>query len=120
MQIKSGHPDLKNIDCVENVQRRATRMIPGMKDLSYEERLRNLELPSLAYRRLRGDLIIMYKMITHKYDPDVCDVFTLREDSKTRGHAYKLFKHRPRLEIRKHNFTYRNVDIWNCLPMHVI
>ena len=59
---------IKHITAIENVQRRMTRMIPGMKDLSYEARLKYLKLPSLSYRRLRGDVIEMYKIITHKYD----------------------------------------------------
>ncbi len=52
----------KGINSLENVQRRATRMISGMKNLSYEERLRVLHLPTLVYRRLRGDMIKTYKL----------------------------------------------------------
>ena len=48
---------IKNITAVENVQRRATKMIPGLRDLEYEQRLFKLRLPTLAYRRLRGDMI---------------------------------------------------------------
>ena len=47
----------KHIDMIENVQKRATKQIPGMKNLPYEERLRKLELPTLSYIRLRGDMI---------------------------------------------------------------
>ena len=47
----------KHIVEIENVQRRATKLIPGFKNLSYEERLRRLNLPTLAYHRLRGDMI---------------------------------------------------------------
>ena len=46
----------KDIDLLERVQRRATRMVPGLGNLSYEERLEAMDLPSLAYRRLRGDI----------------------------------------------------------------
>jgi plasmid maintenance system killer protein len=56
---------VKHIDMIENVQKRATKQIPGMKNLSYEERLRKLELPTLSYRRLRGDMIEVYKIIVH-------------------------------------------------------
>ncbi len=51
---------------LENVQRRATRMIPGLKNLPYEERLKALQLPTLVYRRLRGDMIEAYKIATGK------------------------------------------------------
>ena len=46
---------IRDIEAIEAVQRRATRQLPGMKDLSYEERLRKLKLPTLVYRRARGD-----------------------------------------------------------------
>ena len=42
---------------LENVQRRATKKIPGFKNMSYEDRLQKLKLPTLAYRRKRGDMI---------------------------------------------------------------
>ena len=58
----------KHIISVENVQRRATKMVPGLRDLSYEARLRALKLPTLAYRRYRGDMIEMYKLSHGLYD----------------------------------------------------
>ena len=45
---------------IENVQKRATKRIPGFSDLSYPERLRRLNMPTLAYRRLRGDMIHVF------------------------------------------------------------
>ena len=42
------------IEAWESVQRRATHMLPGIEDLTYEERLRKLKLPTLVYRRLRA------------------------------------------------------------------
>jgi hypothetical protein len=58
----------KDIEAIENVQRRATKMLPDMKDLTYEERLKKLKLPSLRYRRLRGDMIETFKIVTEIYD----------------------------------------------------
>ena len=51
---------------IENVQKRATKQLPGMKELPYEERFKVLNLPTLAYRRGRGDLIETYKILTDK------------------------------------------------------
>jgi hypothetical protein len=61
----------KHIDMIENIQRRATKLIPGLSDLSYEDRLRRLKLPSLSYRRSRGDMIEVYKIMSGKYDPEI-------------------------------------------------
>ena len=47
---------VKDITAIENVQRRATKLIAGLKELSYEERLKQLKLPTLVYRRARGDM----------------------------------------------------------------
>ena len=47
---------------IEKVQRRATKLVSSLRELSYEERLRKLKLPTLAYRRLR-DLIQVYKIM---------------------------------------------------------
>ena len=110
----------KHIDMLENVQRRATKSIPGLSNLSYEERLRKINIPTLAYRRSRGDMIETYKILTGKYDPEVSKFIKLREDSYTRGHMYKIYKSRPRLNVRKYSFCLRVVDLWNSLPSSVV
>ena len=55
---------------LESVQRRATKMIHETKNLSYPERLKAVNLPTLAFRRLRGDMIQVYKYLNEKYDVD--------------------------------------------------
>ena len=110
----------KHIDLLENVQRRSTKLIPGLSNFSYTERLKILNLPSLAYRRTRGDMIEMYKILSGKYDPEVSNFIQLRQDSCTRGHRYKIFKKRPRLNIRKYSFCVRTVELWNGLPNRVV
>ena len=113
----------KDIEAIENVQRRATKMLPDMKDLTYEERLKKLKLPSLRYRRLRGDMIETFKIVTEIYDKRVTeDLLPINKSSfhQTRGHSLKLTKNRSRLDIRKYYFTNRVVDDWNNLPETVI
>ena len=56
MQALSYAYKKKDITLIENVQRRATKLIPSLKNLSYEDRLRRLKFPSLTYRT-RGDMI---------------------------------------------------------------
>ena len=106
-QIWSPHLK-KHITSLENVQRRATKLIPGFKDIEYKERLRKLKLPTLACCRLRGDMIELYKILTEKYDAAVSSHFvTLRvNELDTRGHHLKIFKERCRLNIKKpHLYT---------------
>ena len=74
----------KHIDKIEQVQKRATKQIPEMKNLNYEERLRKLKLPTLGYRRVRGDMIEMYKIIKGKYDKDVITLVKTAEKSEVR------------------------------------
>ena len=79
----------KDKNLVESVQRRATRIIPGLKGKFYEERLKIMKLPSLSYRRLRGDLIEVYKYTLGLYKvPEGLLKFETR--TNTRGHGYKL------------------------------
>lgn len=59
----------KHVNAIENVQRRASCLLPGFKDPTYEERLWKLKLPSFAYRRISVDMIETYKIATEKYDP---------------------------------------------------
>jgi hypothetical protein len=51
-----------------------------MKNLNYEERLRELKLPTVKYRRTRGDMIETYKIINMKYDPEASKFIKLRND----------------------------------------
>ena len=61
---------MKHVTQIESVQRRATKQLPGMKKLSYPERLKSLNLPTLSYRRIRGDMIELYKITNNYYDAD--------------------------------------------------
>jgi hypothetical protein len=63
---------MKHRDSIERVQRRATKQLPKMANLEYGERLKQLGLPTLAYRRQRGDMIEAYKITNNKYDKEVC------------------------------------------------
>ena len=66
---------IENYKKLEKVQMRATKLIHEVKGLSYRQRLERLKLPTLKYRRVRGDMIEIYKMLTGKYDRDSCIEF---------------------------------------------
>ena len=98
------------------MQRRATKQLPGMKNIPYEETLQILKLPTLAYRQTRGDMIEVYKLHHGKYDSDVSNIVKLHKDSDTRegtrGHSLKLFIERACTNVRKESFSLR---LWNDL-----
>ena len=120
--IQSWSPYLrKDIDCLERVQKRATKLVEGMKKLSYPERLRKLKMTTLERRRLRGDMIETYKIVTGRERVKITDFFELSDTGHNlRGHRFKLGQNRSRLEIRKNFFSQRVVRHWNGLPAHVV
>jgi hypothetical protein len=105
------------IDQVESVQRRFTKRLPGMDNLSYTERLTKLSLDSLQLRRLKFDLILTYKIIFGLVDTNVTDFFIMRTSSTTRGHPYKIFAEHCSLDCRKYFFSNRVTEPWNNLPL---
>ena len=112
----------KHITALENVQRRATKYIPGFKDIPYMQRLKLLNMPTLQYRRYRGDMIEAFKITHGLYDTDVTDGFLpmVPQDSITRGHEFSIVKRPHNVNIRKNSFAFRIVDQWNHLPRSVV
>ena len=105
---------------MEKVQKRATKLIVSLKDKSYEERLRILYLPTLKFRRIRGDMIETYKIITGKYDALITPQFPISSESVTRGNSLKIINRRCHYDIRKYSFCNRVVNIWNSLPNEIV
>ena len=108
------------IEALEKVQRRATKIIQRCKKMTYEDRLRHLKLPTLRFRRIRGDLIEAYKMLTGVYEADACPLFEMHRGRETRGHSLKLMKARVLTRERRNFFTERIVDVWNSLPSDIV
>jgi len=111
----------KDIDCLEKIQRRASKMVRGLQNKSYIERLRILGFTTLEKRRQRGDLIEMYKILTGKDKVEPGKFFHLAQsDYNLRGHNLKIFKPRCSTSFRLHSFSQRSIDIWNRLPREVV
>ena len=105
---------------LENSQRRATRLIPSLKGLSYPERLRRLGLPTLEYRRGRADVVEVYKILNKIDLVNKEKLFQMAAYRSTRGHPFKLFKRRARINVRANSFSLKVIDNWNMLPASVV
>ena len=118
--IQAWRPHFKkDINLLENVQRRATRLVHSIRDLPYERRLEILGLTTLETRRLRGDLIEVFK-IFKGYDDLDPSFFFVKANTVCRGHSLKLHKFRSNLDIRKFSFSQRIVNEWNLLTEHIV
>ena len=115
----------KDIDDLEDIQRFFTKCIIACSHLSYEDRLRKLKLPSLSYRRLRGDMIEVFKITHEIYDPVstkslLVPLLPLFAVGSTRSNGFKIVKKHTNTTAYQHFFTNRVVNYWNGLPHHVV
>ena len=107
---------------LEGVQRRATKLVPGISTLSYNDRLKHLQLPTLEYRRIRQDLLLLYNYIHQNIILDTsthCTICNTQHmltpiTSGTRGHPYRYSIHRHN-NIRKRFYSTRTIPLWNQL-----
>ena len=86
---------------------RASKLVITIKTLTYKDRFKMLKLPTLKYRRIRGDMIKVYKILTNKYDSRVHFYPEKQKDSITRGHSLKLVNNRYHYDLRKFSFARR-------------
>ena len=111
----------------EQIQRRATKLVPSLKGVEYDERLRRLRLTTLEQRRARGDLIEFYKytnelnLINLLLPPQ--PAHSRNNDgpaSGTRGSEHRICKQFTKVTQRDMFFSNRVVDQWNALPNDVV
>ena len=108
---------------VESVQRRATKLIPELKDMDYLDRLRALDIPTLEYRRNRGDMIQCYKIFNGIVRMNVNEMFTIIPPATTRSHTFghdqRILRQRATHRTRVNVFSNRVIADWNSLPRKV-
>ena len=101
----------KDIIKLERVQKRFTKMLPGLDGLSYKERLNRLGLFSLEHMRLRDDLKEVYKITRGIDKVDSQYLFPKVGESKTREHRFKVRRERYKCAQRGNVFTQRVVSV---------
>ena len=126
--IQSWNPWYQtDIDILENVQKRALKMVSGLKGNTYEDRLQEVGLTSLKERRERGDMIQVWKILHEKDDVEPSTWFTfssaLQAGATTRnqGKPWNLQKTSgvKDLELRTNFFSHKVVNPWNSLPHEI-
>ena len=110
----------KYITLIEQVQRKYTKHVTGLKDLTYEDRLAKLNLPSLEYRRFRGDHIQVFKISRRVYNNDTNNLIQFTDDTRLRGNDFKITKTRTDKKQLSEFFSFRIVNSWNNLPNNIV
>jgi hypothetical protein len=108
-----------NTLAVERVQRRFTKRLLGMRELSYADRLRHLQLPTLSQRRMYLDLVCAYKIL-HGQILSQCNLVYKNNTKCLRSNSRQLHKLSFSIDCRKHFFKLRVADSWNALPVSVV
>ena len=114
-----GLQAVQDLDLLEKVQRRATKLVKELRHLSYPARLKRLRTGTIRERIKRGDLIETYKILTGKLRTRMDKFFSLKS-ATTRGHHLKLEKKRVTHQARLRFFSQRVVNSWNKLPEEAI
>jgi ribonuclease P/MRP protein subunit RPP40 len=118
--VQAWSPHLrKDIELIERVQHRATKMIHGFAKYSYEKRLAILGMTTLETRRVRGDIIEVFKILKGFDEVNSSKFFELA-DTRCRGNSLKLHKERFNRNLGKFTFSNRIVNAWNRLPEEVV
>ena len=95
----------KDIDAEGRVQRRATRSIPGLARLSYEERLKETGLYTLERRWLRGDMMEMLKIMKGVDKISADELFNRVDSDRTWCHSLRVKKRRVKMVVGQGTFT---------------
>ncbi len=110
----------QDIDRLENVQRSFTKRIGGFWELSYSERLNRCDIETLEMRRLKRDLVLVYKIIHNLVKLSFDDFFAFSPQRGLRGHPFKLYPKQASTTRVLHFFANRVVNPWNNLPTSLV
>jgi hypothetical protein len=119
--VQAWRPHLsKDVNLLENVQKRALRLVDGCYRVAYDQLLNRFDMTTLEQRRVRGDMIELFKMFKGLVKGDVLEKYFVLSRNSLRGHRYKLFKKSVVSNTGKFAFSNRVVNTWNSLPDEIL
>ena len=110
----------KDVEKLERVQRRASKIIPSIRQLNYIDRLRKMKLQTLETRAMRADMILVFRIIKEADEDTISKFFEFDRNNRYRGHKYKIVKKHCNTDIRKNFFSFRVVNFWNEMPECIV
>lgn len=109
----------KDVTLLQRIYHRATKLVIGFQNMTYDERIAHLDLFDFYYRRIRGDLILTYKILNTPNHP-LQSLFQRGPNRVTRQHRFSLAVPNSRLNCRRYFFSVRVCFLWNSLPESVV
>jgi hypothetical protein len=113
---------IKDVTAIERVQKYFTKNLKGLKNKTYNQRLIILNQPTLQSRRIRADMIYLFKILHGLVDMNLKRLFPVNTSAYSfnlRGHAFMLYAPKPRTDLLKFSYVYRAIKCWNSLPTYV-
>ena len=105
---------------MEKIQRRATKIIPEIRNHSYHQRIQELDLISLAQRRLRGQLIEVFKYLNRFSTASARGLLDYDLNDRTRNNGAKLIVKHFNTSVAQHFYPIKITTTWNALPNEVV
>ncbi len=109
----------EDINCLEKVQQKALNMVSGLRARTYEARLEELGLTSLAERRHQADMAMVHRIVHEQSGLETATWFEMaaaRRATRSAAHPWNLTVKNGRLEIRRNFFSVRVIEAWNNIP----
>ena len=110
----------RDIEKMERVQRRATKMMSKIRNHSYQQQLKDLKLISIIQRRLRGQLIEVFKYLNRFNNVSPISLFDYDFNNRTRTNRKKIIVKRLNTSVAQHFFPINITTTWNALPHDVV
>ena len=102
------------------IQRRATKMISEIRNNSYHQRIQELDLISFVQRRLRGQLIEVFKYLNRFTTASVRGLFDYDLNDRTRNNGTKFIVKHFNTSVAQHFYPIKIFTTWNALPNELV